>query len=199
MDRVRRSRELGVLRLGQPLKSFRDHMIDFTIYTKGAKHSYLESLGPLIKPSRVKELGELQMRDEARQVQEPNITPVVPYDTDRHSNLISLNPMGSTASIKNHQQPKDFISWFEIPVYNIERATAFYNSIYNMQMETNFNGEYAMAFFPADKGVGGALVAGPGCMPNDTGVLIYLNAGSDLDTVLGRVELAGGRVIMSKT
>jgi len=66
MERVRRSRELGVLRLGQPLKSFRDHMIDFSIYQPGARHPYLESLGPLIKPRRVKELGELQMRDEAR-------------------------------------------------------------------------------------------------------------------------------------
>ena len=107
--------------------------------------------------------------------------------------------MGSSISIKNHQQPKDFINWFEIPVYNIERAAAFYNAIYNMQMETNINGDYAMAFFPAEKGVGGALVAGPGCSPNDTGVLIYLNAGSDLDAVLGRVEIAGGRVIMPKT
>jgi hypothetical protein len=47
--------------------------------------------------------------------------------------------------------------------------------------------------------VGGALIAGPGCIPNDTGILIYLNAGNDLDGVLGRVELAGGRVIMPKT
>ena len=59
--------------------------------------------------------------------------------------------MGSSISIKNHQQPKDFINWFEIPVYNIERAAAFYNAIYNMQMETNINGDYAMAFFPAEK------------------------------------------------
>jgi predicted amidohydrolase len=66
LERVQRSRELGVLRLGQPLKSFRDHMIDFSIYRPGTTHSYLESLGPLIKPSRVRELGELQMRDEAR-------------------------------------------------------------------------------------------------------------------------------------
>lgn len=73
LEKVRRSRELGILRLGQPLKSFRDHLIDFTIYQKGAKHSYLESLGPLIKPSRVQELGELQMRDEARSVQDPNL------------------------------------------------------------------------------------------------------------------------------
>ncbi|HQV74150.1 MAG: VOC family protein [Flavobacteriales bacterium] len=107
--------------------------------------------------------------------------------------------MGSTASIKNHQKLKDFVSWFEIPVYNIQRASAFYNSIYNMEMEMNVGADYAMAYFPAEKGIGGALVAGPGCVPNATGVLIYLNAGNDMDSVLGRVELAGGRVIMPRT
>jgi len=107
--------------------------------------------------------------------------------------------MGSTAAIKNNPRPKDFVSWFEIPAYDILRASQFYNAIYNMEMETNYNGDYAMAFFPADKGIGGAIVTGPGCIPNDTGILIYLNAGSDLDSVLGRVELAGGRVIMPKT
>ena len=39
LEKVRRSRELGVLRLGQPLKSFRDHLIDFTIYQKGRETS----------------------------------------------------------------------------------------------------------------------------------------------------------------
>lgn len=66
LERARRSRELGVLRLGQPLKSFRDRAVDFSIYHPGAAHPYLDGLGPLIKPSRVQELGELQMRDEAR-------------------------------------------------------------------------------------------------------------------------------------
>jgi hypothetical protein len=35
--------------------------------------------------------------------------------------------------------------------------------------------------------------------PNDTGTLVYLNAGNDLDGVLSRVEFSGGRVIMPKT
>ena len=77
LEKVRRSRELGVLRLGQPLKSFRDHMIDFTVYQKGAKHPYLDSLGPLIKPRRVQELGELQIRDEARSAQDSNQTAII--------------------------------------------------------------------------------------------------------------------------
>lgn len=59
MERVRRSREMGVLRLGQPLKSFRDHIGDFGIYKPGTKHPYLESLGPLIKPMRMDKLAEL--------------------------------------------------------------------------------------------------------------------------------------------
>lgn len=63
MEKVKRSRELGVLRLGQPLKSFRDHIGDFTIYQNGANLPYLDSLGPIIKPSRVSELSDLKMQE----------------------------------------------------------------------------------------------------------------------------------------
>lgn len=69
LEKVRRSRELGVLRLGQPMKSFRDRPVEFDVYTPGMKHPYLESLGPLIKPQRVHELGELQKLDEERQAE----------------------------------------------------------------------------------------------------------------------------------
>jgi predicted enzyme related to lactoylglutathione lyase len=106
--------------------------------------------------------------------------------------------MGSLAG-RHHIKLKDFVSWFEIPAYDIHRAARFYNAIYNMEMEVSVNGEFAMAYFPANKGIGGALIFGPGCVPNDTGTLVYLNAGNDLDGVLSRVEFSGGRVIMPKT
>jgi predicted amidohydrolase len=61
--RVKRSRELGVLRLGQPLKSFRDHIGQFNIYQQGSKHPYLDSLGPLIKPKRLEKLAELKIQE----------------------------------------------------------------------------------------------------------------------------------------
>lgn len=77
MEKVRRSRELGVLRLGQPLKSFRDHAGDFEIYQKGVSHPYLESLGPLIKPKRVKELGDLQIQEETGSPAKPIFVPSV--------------------------------------------------------------------------------------------------------------------------
>jgi predicted amidohydrolase len=63
IERVKRSRELGVLRLGQPLKSFRDHLGDFKIYEPGANHTYLNSLGPLIKPARIEKLTELKFQE----------------------------------------------------------------------------------------------------------------------------------------
>ncbi|MBX2973883.1 MAG: VOC family protein [Flavobacteriales bacterium] len=107
--------------------------------------------------------------------------------------------MGASASFKQHPKLKDYISWFEIPAYDMPRAATFYNTIYNMQMEVVHNGDFVMAYFPADKGIGGALIQGPGCHPNDTGVLIYLNAGGDMDSILARIEVAGGRIIMPKT
>ncbi len=94
---------------------------------------------------------------------------------------------------------KDYVSWFEIPAYDLQRAKAFYDHVYGLVMETSYNGDYAMAYFPADSGVGGAVVQGPGCIPNDCGALLYLNAGKDLDGMLSRVEAAGGRIVMGRT
>jgi len=106
---------------------------------------------------------------------------------------------GVPSKQQNERQFKDYISWFEIPAVNFQQAVDFYNHIYGIEMEQNLNGSYAMAFFPAIKGIGGAVVAGPGSIPSDTGPLIYLNAGKDLNPILAKVEEAGGRVVMGKT
>jgi predicted enzyme related to lactoylglutathione lyase len=94
---------------------------------------------------------------------------------------------------------KDYVTWFEIPAYDLLRAKAFYDHVYGIAMRTAQVGDFAMAYFPADEGIGGAVVQGPGCLPNDTGALLYLNAGPDLDIVLARVHEAGGRVVMGRT
>jgi predicted amidohydrolase len=54
ISRVRREREVGIRGLGQTLKSFRDRPIEFPVYQKHLGHEgeYLNSLGPLIKPTR---------------------------------------------------------------------------------------------------------------------------------------------------
>jgi hypothetical protein len=53
IDRVRRSREIGLRGLGQPLKSFRDRNVHFSVYDQQQFPSpALRALGPLQKPHR---------------------------------------------------------------------------------------------------------------------------------------------------
>jgi len=53
-DLVRRQREVGLRGLGQPLKSFRDSKINFTVYNQTFnQNNYLDSLGAMQKPSKL--------------------------------------------------------------------------------------------------------------------------------------------------
>jgi predicted enzyme related to lactoylglutathione lyase len=106
---------------------------------------------------------------------------------------------GTTSKKKTKESIKDSISWFEIPAVNFQQSVDFYSKIFAIEMEKNLDDNYAMAFFPSRKGIGGAIVKGPGSIPSDTGPLLYLNAGKDLNEVLKRVEPAGGRIVMPKT
>ncbi|MDR5899902.1 carbon-nitrogen hydrolase family protein [Halomonas vilamensis] len=53
LNRVRRERERGLHGLGQPLKSFRDCKVNFSLYAnEGGSSPFLDTLGPLAKPVR---------------------------------------------------------------------------------------------------------------------------------------------------
>ena len=97
---------------------------------------------------------------------------------------------------------KNAISWFEIPVIDFDRAKMFYSAIYDYKMPELTMGTVRMGFMLHDQeggGIGGAIVTGDGTSPSDPGVKIYLNAGNDLNTVLHRVEAAGGKIVQEKT
>ena len=106
---------------------------------------------------------------------------------------------GSAPKDNKKEYIKDAVSWFEIPALNFQQSVNFYNQIFGIDMETKIDDSYAMAFFPAQNGVGGSIVAGPGSTPGEAGPLVYLNAGEDLNPVLNQVEQAGGRIVMPKT
>jgi hypothetical protein len=64
LDRVRRERETGIRGLGQPLKSFRDRPVDFSVYHREAfDTAYLDSLGPLARPERGSRAGLVVSND----------------------------------------------------------------------------------------------------------------------------------------
>ena len=93
------------------------------------------------------------------------------------------------------------LNWFEIPASDIKRATKFYETVFSIEMQQMEMGG-SMAFFPAGMEggkVGGALVQSDMHKPSKDGAVIYLNANPDLDIALGKVEKAGGKVVMPKT
>lgn len=93
------------------------------------------------------------------------------------------------------------LNWFEIPALDLDRAVKFYETIFAIEMPRMEMGG-AMAFFPIDMGsgkVGGALMQSPYHKPSADGAVVYLNGNPDLDIVLGRIEAAGGKIVMPKT
>ncbi|HEX5026115.1 MAG TPA: VOC family protein [Agriterribacter sp.] len=96
------------------------------------------------------------------------------------------------------------ISWFEIPATELTRAAKFYESIFDLQLIPLDLPNIKMRMFPITdmmSGIGGAIVDSGGFhKPSATdGPLIYLNGNPDLQTVLDRVEPAGGKITVPKT
>jgi len=92
------------------------------------------------------------------------------------------------------------IHWFEIPTQDINRAVRFYNRVLGVEMATMDMMGCQMAMFPCGAGsVGGALIQHEEAKPSATGTVVYFNGGDDLSAPLGRVEAAGGKVVMPKT
>jgi predicted enzyme related to lactoylglutathione lyase len=96
------------------------------------------------------------------------------------------------------------ISWFEIPTTDIDRATKFYEAVFNVKLNAMDMPNIKMRSFPLDNpmsGIGGALVHTDGFhQPSETaGVLIYLNANPDIQPFLDRIEKAGGKIFLPKT
>lgn len=91
--------------------------------------------------------------------------------------------------------------WFEIPAFHFERAVTFYQHILNIDIELLEMAGLKQGLFPHDDKslVSGAIVCGPDYTPSQTGSLVYLDGGEDLNTVLSKVAPAGGRVLSPKT
>lgn len=93
------------------------------------------------------------------------------------------------------------INWFEIPVKNFDRAKKFYETLFDAPVQDMPHPDYKYGILPGDmqNGVSGGIVEGEGFVPSATGTLIYLNGGEDLNAPLGKVEKAGGKILLPKT
>jgi predicted enzyme related to lactoylglutathione lyase len=92
------------------------------------------------------------------------------------------------------------ISWFAIPVEDLERARTFYSTILDITMPDLQTPGGTCAVFPQmETGISGSLNPFMGFKPTaDSGVTVWLNAGDDLQIALDRVEAAGGKILKPK-
>lgn len=99
---------------------------------------------------------------------------------------------------------KNAVSWFEIPTQDIDRATKFYETIFNVSLIPLDVQQLKMRMFPLENpmsGVGGALCYNKEFYkPSATdGPLIYLNGNPDVQNILDKIEAAGGKIMVPKT
>ena len=101
----------------------------------------------------------------------------------------------------------NIITWFEIPVLDTTRAKRFYETILDIEMISRKDGNEEAVFFPYNPDViqatsgriTGVLSKTPRNSPSGNGTLVYINASPDIQTVLDKVEQAGGKVIVPGT
>ena len=94
------------------------------------------------------------------------------------------------------------IGWFDVYVDDMDRAMAFYETVFQQQLELigDATGETVMRSFPANMGAygaAGALVKSPHARPGPGGTLIYFSV-DDCAVEQARVAEAGGKVLRPK-
>jgi predicted enzyme related to lactoylglutathione lyase len=102
----------------------------------------------------------------------------------------------TTAATKTH-----IANWFEVPVKDLDRATKFYENVFDVKLTTEEMGAMTMAMFPFEQGVpgaAGALVKAESYEPSHAGTVVYFSVG-DIDETLRRINAGGGRTLMPKT
>lgn len=108
--------------------------------------------------------------------------------------------------LKKIDNATNVLTWFEIPVSDIDRAKKFYETILDIEMVKKFDGPNEAVFFPYDPQVvqatsgrvTGVLSKSKENKPSNSGTVVYINASPRIQTVLDKVEQAGGKIITPK-
>lgn len=93
------------------------------------------------------------------------------------------------------------VNWFEIPVTDLTRARAFYETVLETELAETEMGPNRMAWFPMEAGKDGAsgtLIQGEGYTPSHSGSLVYINV-PKIDAALEKVNSSGGQTLVPRT
>lgn len=91
--------------------------------------------------------------------------------------------------------------YFEIPVYDMDRAIQFYKNVFDFQFKTENFDNIDMAYFPfsdEQSGISGALAKGEIYKPTKDGVLIYFHT-NDIELSLKKAKNQGSEILFPAT
>lgn len=95
----------------------------------------------------------------------------------------------------------NMVGWFEIPVNDMERAKAFYETVFQVEIKVVDFGGLLMGWFPDRgevQGAQGTLIRQESYIPSKEGTLVYFIS-EDVQNELDRIEGAGGKIYQPKT
>lgn len=88
------------------------------------------------------------------------------------------------------------VTWVEIPTVDFNRGVAFYNALFQLNMQALDFGTEKMACFPNNEG---AVIYEPNYKPSDSGVVVNFTIPTTIEDALIIVENNGGKVLKPKT
>jgi uncharacterized protein len=92
------------------------------------------------------------------------------------------------------------VTWFEIPVRDLQRAKKFYEAVFDTKLDVFDMGGIPMAWFPRPEnatGTSGGLVEALGREPSKLGTVVFFNV-SSIDSTLTAVEKSGEKLVTAR-
>jgi predicted enzyme related to lactoylglutathione lyase len=92
------------------------------------------------------------------------------------------------------------VIWFEIPVTDLIRASAFYQKVFDYNITFREMKSMKMGIFPMVNapGISGALVQVKGYTPHHSGTVVYFSV-KNIENTLEKVINNGGKLLIPKT
>ena len=95
----------------------------------------------------------------------------------------------------------NMVGWFEIPVNDMDRAKAFYETVFKIDIQVVDFGGILMGWYPdrgEAPGAQGTLIKQESYIPSQEGTLVYFIS-EDVQNELDSIVAAGGKIYQPKT
>jgi uncharacterized protein len=87
------------------------------------------------------------------------------------------------------------VVWCDVPVADLDRASAFYAEVLNLKVHRETFGEFTFAVLDHQDGNGGCLVPKATEVTSSAGLLVYFNVNGRIREAAALVEKHGGKVL----